>query len=46
MDSRINQNDTQDHELVEFESEMPRLESDDVEFVADEQLEDEITEEI
>jgi hypothetical protein len=48
MDKRIDQNRTQgqEEELVEFDAEMPQLEGDDVEFIADDKLEEEIEEEI
>ena len=43
-----NQNPEQDQaeEIVEFHSEMPQVSDENVEFIADEKLEEEITEEI
>ena len=38
--------DRGEQEIVEFHSEMPRVPDENVEFIADEKLEDEITEEI
>lgn len=45
MDNRIDKQGTQqDQEIVEFDAEMPQVQNDDVEFVPDEKLEEEITE--
>jgi hypothetical protein len=46
MDNRINGNQDRDRELVEFDAEMPQLDNEDIEFIADDKLEEEIEEEI
>lgn len=45
-DQTTNQQSDTDQEIVEFHSEMPQVPDENIEFIADEKLEDEITEEI
>lgn len=46
MDNRINKEQRgEEQEIVDFESEMPQISSDDVEFIPDDKLEEDIVEE-